>query len=98
MGGMDMPIRPPILRAGDTIGIVTLGSPLEESVINARIQTLESMGFQVVLGQHVYDWDGFLAGSDQERAADLMSMFLNQEVRMILPSRGGVGVQGILPY
>ncbi len=93
-----MPIRPPILRSGDTIGIVTLGSPLDPSIINARIQTLEAMGFKVVIGKYVYNWNGFLAATDQERAADLMSMFLNKEVRLILPSRGGVGVAGILPY
>lgn len=93
-----MAIKPPMLRSGDTIGIVTLGSPLAAETIDARIATLQSMGFNVVLGQHVYDVDGYLAGTDQERAADLMSMFRNRAVRMILPTRGGVGVAGILPY
>jgi hypothetical protein len=45
-----MAIRPQILRVGDTIGIVTLGSPLSADVINAGIQTLKDMGFNVVLG------------------------------------------------
>ncbi|MDF2671393.1 MAG: putative murein peptide carboxypeptidase [Paenibacillus sp.] len=93
-----MQIRPPILRPGDTIGIVTLGSPLDASIINARIETLQAMGLRVVLGDYVYAQNGFLAGSDSERAADLMRMFLSDEVRLILPARGGVGVVGILPY
>ncbi|MBW8347891.1 LD-carboxypeptidase [Bacillus sp. IITD106] len=93
-----MAMRPPILLPGDTIGIVTLGSPLEASVINARIQTLLNMGFKVVLGQSVYANNGLLAGTDQERADDLMNMFENNEVKMILATRGGVGVFGILPY
>lgn len=33
-----MPTRPPILQRGDTIGIVTLGSPLGANTINARIE------------------------------------------------------------
>ncbi len=75
-----------------------MGSPLDVEVINARVDTLKSMGFNVVLGDYVYSRNGFLAGSDQERASDLMKMFENPQVNMILPSRGGVGVAGILPY
>lgn len=93
-----MAIRPPILQRGDTIGIVTLGSPLAEDVINARINDLRSMGFNVILGQYVYSQNGFLAGTDQQRASDLMRMFEDNQVKMILPTRGGVGVAGILPY
>lgn len=82
---------------GDTIGIVTTGSPLDASVIDARVQTLQGMGFQVVLGEHVYAQNGFLAGTDQERASDLMNMFRNEQVKMILPSRR-CGVAGVFPY
>lgn len=93
-----MAIKPPILQPGDTIGIVTLGSPLDATVIDARINTLRNMGFNVLLGDHVYAQNGFLAGTDEERARDLMRMFENEQVKMILASRGGVGVAGILPY
>lgn len=93
-----MAIKPPQLKAGDTIGIVTLGSPLSPTVINQSIATLENMGFSVIIGDHVYDSVGFLAGTPQERAADLMKMFENKAVSCILPTRGGVGVAGILPF
>ncbi|RUT35736.1 LD-carboxypeptidase [Paenibacillus zeisoli] len=93
-----MPIRPPILQRGDTIGIVTLGSPLDTQVINARMDYLKAMGFNIVLGKYVYAQNGFLAGTDEQRASDLMMMFQNSQVKMILPTRGGTGVAGILPY
>lgn len=93
-----MAIQPPMLRPGDTIGVVTLGSPLDPGVIDARIETVRQMGFNVVLGRYVYAQNGYLAGTDEQRAEDLMDMFRNPEVKMILPSRGGVGVAGILPY
>ncbi|MFS0646570.1 S66 peptidase family protein [Siminovitchia sp. 179-K 8D1 HS] len=93
-----MILKPPVLRQGDTIGIVTLGSPLDANVIHTRINMLKNMGFEVVVGEHVYSQNGFLAGTDQERAADLMNMFQNEQVKMVLPTRGGVGVAGILPY
>jgi len=93
-----MAIRPPILREGDTIGIVTLGSPQSASVIDANIQFLQDMGFEVVLGNFVYANTGIVAGSDEQRASDLMDMFRDPRVRLILPTRGGTGVAGILPY
>lgn len=93
-----MAIRPPMLKKGDTFGIVTLGSPLEASEIDSRIAFLKQLGFNVVLGDYVYASNGYLAGTDQERASDLMRMYKNPEVKAILPTRGGVGVEGILPY
>lgn len=93
-----MAIKPPILQFGDTVGIVTLGSPLAPAIINERIMILSSYGFQVVLGESVYAQTGFLAGSPEMRAQDLMNMFTNENVKLILPTRGGVGVEGILPY
>ncbi|MDR7074579.1 S66 peptidase family protein [Fictibacillus barbaricus] len=93
-----MAIKPPVLRQGDTIGIVTIGSPLEASIINEGIANLKSRGFNVVVGKYVYSSNGFLAGTDGQQASDLMDMFLNEQVKMILPTRGGVGVAGILPY
>ncbi len=56
------------------------------------------MGLNVAIGRYVYAENGYLAGTDEERAQDLMAMFANESVRLILPSRGGVGVEGILPY
>lgn len=93
-----MAVRPPILRQGDTVGIVTLGSPLDKQTIDTGVETLQNLGFNVVMGRNVYASTGFLAGGDQQRAEDLMDMFRNPNVRLILPTRGGVGVAGILPY
>lgn len=93
-----MAILSAALRRGDTVGIVTLGSPLDANEIRQRMAYLQGMGFRVVAGRHVFDQNGFLAGTDQERAGDLMAMFADPSVKLILPSRGGTGVEGILPY
>lgn len=93
-----MAIKAPMLRPGDTIGIVTLGSPLSSEIIDQRIETLRRMGFEVVIGRSVYGEKGIVAANAQARAADLMEMFINPDVRLILPTRGGTGVKDILPY
>lgn len=93
-----MAIRPPILRAGDTVGVVTLGSPRDEATIRNGILFLENLGFNVVVGDYVYSSQGIVAATPQERAQDLMNMFQNTEVRAIIPSRGGTGVKDVIPY
>lgn len=93
-----MTIRPPILRRGDTLGIVTLGSPLDPAEIDNRIDFLAGLGFNIVLGDYVYVNNGYLAGTDQQRASDLMKMYKDPSINAILPTRGGVGVEAILPF
>jgi muramoyltetrapeptide carboxypeptidase len=93
-----MAIRPPSLQRGDTIGLVTLGSSLDAKIINTRVQYLRNMGFNIVFGKNVYSNGGIVAASAQQRADDLMNMFRDPNVKMILATRGGTGVQTILPY
>lgn len=93
-----MVVKPPRLQKGDTVGIVTLGSPLAAYRINEGISYLKGMGYEVIVGEHVYSANGFLAATPEQMASDLMNMFENQKVKWILPARGGVGVEGILPY
>lgn len=93
-----MATRPPQLNPGDTVGIVTIGSPLAANRIDEGIMVLENMGLRVIVGDYVYSADGFLAATPQQMASDLMKMFANKEVKWILPTRGGVGVASILPY
>lgn len=46
----------------------------------------------------MYDKYGYLSGKDIDRANDLMNMFIDPSVDMILCSRGGYGSMRILPY
>ncbi|MCG1021451.1 S66 peptidase family protein [Sutcliffiella horikoshii] len=93
-----MAIKPPVLQSGDTIGLVTPGSPIDAAIIDARVQFLRNMGFNVVFGNYVYSIDGIVSAPADNRAEDIMDMFQNPDVKMILPTRGGTGVQGILPF
>jgi muramoyltetrapeptide carboxypeptidase len=93
-----MPAKPSRLRDGDTIGIVAPASaPPDPASIDGAVTVLENLGFKVRLGTHVRRRWGFLAGTDQERAADLMAMFLDPQVRAILCVRGGYGTARLLP-
>jgi muramoyltetrapeptide carboxypeptidase len=54
------------------------------------------MGFEVVVGERVLARDGYLAGDDESRSADLGSMVDDPRVRAIWFARGGFGTARIL--
>lgn len=86
------------LTIGDTIGLIAPASPEKAEAVEKGIFFLNAHGFNVKVGEHLYDKWGYLAGSDRDRADDLMAMFADKEVDMILCVRGGYGTTRILPY
>lgn len=86
------------LKLGDTIGIISPASPEDPKSIENAISFFQNKGFKIKLGKHIYDKRGYLAGEDKNRAADLMDMFKDNEVDMILCVRGGYGSMRTLPY
>lgn len=93
-----MPIKPPRLNYGDTIGIIAPASaPPDPKAIDHSIEALERLGFKPKLAANVRKRWGFLAGSDRDRAADLMNMFMDRKVNAIVCVRGGYGTARLLP-
>jgi muramoyltetrapeptide carboxypeptidase len=91
-------IVPPFLQKGDTIGIATPASPYKHQAFQEGLDLLRQWGFQTVLGRKRISRAGYLAGTDRERAEELMELFLNQEIKAILCSRGGYGAMRILDH
>src|SRR5436190_2202673 len=93
-----MSIKPHHLNYGDTIGIIAPASaPPDPEAIDRSIKVLKRLGFETKLGSNVRKRRGFLAGSDHERASDLMKMFKDRRVNAILCVRGGYGSGRLLP-
>jgi muramoyltetrapeptide carboxypeptidase len=93
-----MPIKPGRLEYGDTIGIVAPASaPPDPKTIDRSVEVVCALGFKAKLAANVRRRWGFLAGSDRDRAADLMRMFTDPKVRAILCVRGGYGTARLLP-
>jgi len=93
-----VPIKPPRLNPGDTIGIIAPASaPPDPKAIDRSVEALERLGFKPKLPANVRRRWGFLAGSDRERASDLMKMFLDRKVNAIVCVRGGYGTARLLP-
>ena len=92
-----MRIKPERLTRGDTVGIITPASaPPDPKNIDRSIAAVERLGFKPRLARNARARWGFLAGSDRERAADLMEMFEDSRVRGIFCVRGGYGTARLL--
>ncbi len=93
-----MPIKPARLRYGDTLGIIAPASaPPDPQNIDRSVEALERLGFKTKLAPNARKRWGFLAGTDRERAGDLMRMFADPKVKAILCVRGGYGTARLLP-
>lgn len=92
-------IKPARLTKGDTIGIVAPASPLyNKSDLVRGIKTLEEWGYKVIVGEHVNARNEYLAGTDEQRASDINSMFENDQVDAIFVTQGGYGSARLLRH
>jgi muramoyltetrapeptide carboxypeptidase len=102
MKRLRLPIMPPLLSTGDTVGIVAPASHIpraNEEYLEQGLERVRQMGFHVKCSPSLLERKHlYLAGKDQERADELMAMFLDPKVKAILCSRGGYGAQRLIPY
>lgn len=92
----DQAVRPPALRPGDAVALVSPSGPTRPERVARGIELLTSWGLRPVLGANVYARHGFLAGADELRAADLNAAFGDPEIRGLICTRGGYGAQRVV--
>ena len=90
-------IKPPRLKSGDKLAIVAPGSYISDEELQDSIKNLNQLGFQTTYSEKVLLQSGYFAGSDKDRAEDLMEKFLDKSVKGIVCARGGYGCSRILP-
>ena len=94
-------LRPPRLRAGNTIMIVSPSAPLAgllpDRLRRGRVM-LHTMGFKTILGRYALRVTDHTAGTPRQRAADIMEGFRRKDVGGIICAIGGDHANQILPY
>ncbi|NJN09150.1 MAG: LD-carboxypeptidase [Richelia sp. RM1_1_1] len=90
-------IKPPRLRLGDTIGLISPAGIIDSEDVEQARQTFSALGLKINLGSHILDNYGYLAGIDRDRAGDVNAMFADKSVKAIIAMRGGWGGNRILP-
>lgn len=90
-------IRPPVLREGDTVGLITPATYVSDpDHIALAERTIRYFGLKPKFGRNVRKRDGYLGGSVAERLEDLHEMFRDPGVRAVFALRGGFGSAHLL--
>ncbi|MFZ7114424.1 MAG: S66 peptidase family protein [Bacteroidota bacterium] len=89
-------IRPPYLKEGDTVAIVSTARKVSKFEIKPAIDLLKSWGLEVQTGKNLYKEENQFAGSDEDRAGDLQRALNNKNVQAVLFARGGYGTVRII--
>ncbi len=94
--GGDWMVWPRRLAPGDTIAFVAPASGLDRERMALARQRLEERGYRVVESANLYESEGYLAGSDERRAEELMDAFRDPQVAAIFAGNGGYGTMRLL--
>ena len=95
--GRPAPLLPRRLRSGSVIGVAAPASPFVPDVLERGVQVLREMGFEVRYSEDLFDSCGYLAGSDEHRAAAFNRLVVDPQIDAIMCARGGYGSLRILP-
>lgn len=92
-------IKPPKLKAGDVVGVISPSSPvISKRDLSRGIKILESLGFKPKLGPKALEVHAnYQAGPREDRLQDLHAMFVDDEIKAIFCTGGGYSSIQLLP-
>jgi muramoyltetrapeptide carboxypeptidase len=88
--------RPPYLKSGDRIAIVSPSGAIDSCYIDGAVETLLTWGLIPEVGSFARGTLGRFSGSDSQRLADLQQALDDPGVCAVLCSRGGYGAVRLL--
>jgi muramoyltetrapeptide carboxypeptidase len=90
-------VRPAKLGPGSRVALVAPAGPLLETDDLTRAQALcSALGYEPVLGKNAHKRYGYLAGTDDDRLADLNSALADPAIDAVWCIRGGYGTLRLL--
>lgn len=88
----------PKLHEGDLVVLLSPAGPIpDDGRVERARETVEALGLRVRIAEHAMARRGFLAGSDEQRLADLNAALRDPSVRGVFALRGGYGTMRLLP-
>lgn len=91
-------IKPPRLKEGDVVGLITPCGFLEQEGIDKAVRNIEDLGVKVKLGRNVLARRGRYAGTVEQRLEDLHGMFADPTINAVWAATGGSGGISLLPH
>ena len=90
--------RPAPLVKGDAIGIVAPSYAPQQGWLMRGVKAMTDAGYRVVLDREVDRFRRFQQRDNQPRAASLMAMWGNPDIKAVITATGGYGAVRLLPY
>jgi muramoyltetrapeptide carboxypeptidase len=88
---------PPLLAAGSHVALVSPAGPFRDDTELERAKSnVRSFGWEPVVMTNARARDGYLAGTDEQRARDLNNAIIDPEIDGLWCLRGGYGAMRIL--
>jgi muramoyltetrapeptide carboxypeptidase len=88
---------PPPLPPGSRVALVAPSGPLrDQGDLDRALENTRALGWEPVVGEHVLERDGYLAGNDEARRADLNAFIADDSVDGLWCIRGGYGAMRLL--
>jgi muramoyltetrapeptide carboxypeptidase len=95
--GQSAAIWPPALKAGSRVALIAPAGPLlDRDDLQRAGELCRALGHEAVPGAHAARRYGYLAGSDDDRVADVNAALADDAVDAVWCLRGGYGVTRIL--
>jgi muramoyltetrapeptide carboxypeptidase len=91
--------KPPGLRAGATLAVVSPASTPKAQLVQRGVAHLESLGYKAVVHPHALDRGPlYYAGALEDRLRDFHAAFADPAIDGVICTRGGWGSAELLPY
>lgn len=91
------PLHPRALVPGDTVALISPSGPIDKiETLEASRRALEALGYNVHMGAAAGAKFDYLAGTDEQRLADLNDALRRRDIRGIFCTRGGYGAGRII--
>ena len=84
-------IFPELLQKGDRIRIVAPAGKVSKEKVLPGIELLQDVGYEVIIGKHVFNRNFQYAGTDQQRTSDFQEAINDPQTKAIICARGGYG-------
>ena len=91
-------LRPPPLLVGDTIGVVAPSYAPQPGWLLRGAKAMEEAGYKIILDSEIERFRRFQKREDERRAENLMAIWRNPEVKVVISGTGGYGAMRLLPY
>jgi muramoyltetrapeptide carboxypeptidase len=92
-------IRPPRLRPGSRVILIAPAGPVSDERIDIALDRCARLGLEPVLGRSARArFAGYLAGTDDERIADLRTAIADDDIDGVWALRGGYGTMRLLAH